>query len=360
MKKPYFLLVGAVLAFSCGKKDKFLFSQVSNELIVNPDTKVIVKDNIILNVSNDSSGVIHGLTDKNAFNSSNQFQSFSYVGYSMTASISQPVYDKNKVVVATGTALAPMVHYSTDYGVTWDSLPPAFTPALTTPPGYYATELASVNYMDKQNLIMVYIQKAYTNIHVKQVYKVNIASKQGTLISSWSDVYIPVSVQFADDTTGYMLIYRSSVNGTYISKTKNGGVKWTTPKVIDTKNMSLMQVGNKNNLVVYEPNGSVFYSGDSAATWKKANNSVAFNTLHMVSPALSFAIANSGLMKSTDSGSTWNAVTASAAYEFPAMKKVYFNDEQNGVMYADQKLFVTSDGGATWKTLLYPYDYIIQ
>jgi photosystem II stability/assembly factor-like uncharacterized protein len=41
------------------------------------------------------------------------------------------------------------------------------------------------------------------------------------------------------------------------------------------------------------------------------------------------------------------------------MKKIHFQDEQNGVMYGDQKLYITADGGVTWKVLLFPYPYML-
>jgi hypothetical protein len=357
MKKTYFLLIAAAVAFGCGKKDKFMYSQVATTPVLNPDLKSILKDNTILNANLDSSGVIRGVTDKNAFNTSDQFQTFNHAGYSISNALTPYVYDKNTVIVATGTILSPMVHYSQDYGFTWDSMAPVLSPAINTG-GYYETDL-SVAYINKQTFVMIYVLKSSTNIHKKMIYKVDIGSKQAQLINSWQDYYIPMSVKYTNDTIAYMLIYRSSVNGTYIAKTTNGGSLWTTPLSIDTRNMSIMQVADKGNICVYEPNSYAAYSTDSGATWRKSAYSSNFNALHMVTPSLSFALTNDGLVKSADTGKTWTAIPSTGT-EFSSMKHIYFNTDQKGIMYTDQKMFITSDGGATWKTLLYPYGYIIN
>jgi len=355
MKKTYFLLIAAAAVFGCGKKDKFMYGQIATQAIMNPDLKSILKDNIILNANLDSSGVIHGVTDKNAFSTSTQFQTFDHSAYSISGTLAPYNYDKNTVIVATGTVLNPIVHYSQDYGFTWDSLAPVLTPALNTG-GYYETDL-NVYYINKQNFAMVYVLKSATNIHKKLIYKVNIATRQGTLVNAWQDYYIPMSVKFTNDTIAYMLIYRSSVNGTYISKTTNGGSLWSAPLYLDTKNLSVMQVADNRNICIYEPNSYATYSTDSGAHWRQSSYSVNFNMLHMVSPSLSFALTSNGLIKSSDTGKTWTAVQG-AGTEFANMKHIYFNSDQKGLIYTDQTMYMTSDGGATWKTLLYPYPYI--
>jgi photosystem II stability/assembly factor-like uncharacterized protein len=191
------------------------------------------------------------------------------------------------------------------------------------------------------------------------IYRVDIGAKQGTLVNSWQDYYIPMSIKYTDDTTAYMLIYRSSVNGTYISKTKNGGSLWSAPFYFDKKNLSVMQVADKGNICVYEPNSYATYSTDSGKTWRQSAYSSTFNTLQQVTPSLSFALTNDGLIKSADTGKTWTAIPGTGT-EFSDMKHIYFNTDQKGLMYTDQKMFITADGGATWKTLLYPYSYIVQ
>ena len=351
MKKTYFLLIAAAVAFGCGKKDKFLYSQVASQPVFNPDLKSILKDNTILNANLDSSGVIRGVTDKNGFTTSDQFQTFNHAGYSISNALTPFVFDKNTVIVATGTILSPIVHYSQDYGLTWDSIAPNLTPAISTG-GYYETDL-SVSFINKQSFVMTYVLKSSTNIHKKMIYRVDIGAKQGQLVNSWQDYYIPMSVKYTNDTTAYMLIYRSSVNGTYISKTTNGGSLWSAPLYLDSMNLSIMQVADKGNICVYQPNSYATYSTDSGSTWRKSAYSSNFNTLQVVSPSLSFALTNNGLVKSADTGKTWTAVPGTGI-DVSSMKHIYFNTDQKGLMYTDQKMDITADGGATWKNILDP------
>jgi photosystem II stability/assembly factor-like uncharacterized protein len=100
-------------------------------------------------------------------------------------------------------------------------------------------------------------------------------------------------------------------------------------------------------------------SPDSGVTWKKPSADLKLTCAHMVNKAVIFGIDGETLVKSTDTGVTWNTVS-STGYEYINMKKLHFQDDQNGVMYADQKLYITADGGVTWKVLLYPYTYIIE
>ena len=78
----------------------------------------------------------------------------------------------------------------------------------------------------------------------------------------------------------------------------------------------------------------------------------------MVNKAVIYGVTTESLVKSTDTGVTWNTVSDNF-YEYLNMKKLHFQDEQNGIMYGDQKLYVTADGGVTWKVLLFPYPYML-
>jgi photosystem II stability/assembly factor-like uncharacterized protein len=79
----------------------------------------------------------------------------------------------------------------------------------------------------------------------------------------------------------------------------------------------------------------------------------------MINNSTIYGLTGESLMKSTDTGTTWNAVS-SAGYEYLNMKKLHFQDDQNGLMYGGQKLYITADGGVSWKVLLYPYSYVVE
>ena len=358
MKKPCILLVMAAIAFGCGSKDKFLFNQVSTGLVVNPDTKTIVKNNTFVSATLDSSAAIHTLGSKVSFSSSDQFQHFSYATYSLPGAITPVNVFGNTVVFGSGAALTPSLYYSSDYGFHFDSIVnPVFNPAMSTS-GYTSTDLIDVSYLDNTSLMVLYIQRVASNLHTKRLFKVNMTTKHADSVYAWQDKYSPVSMKFNNSQKGWMLLYSNTANGTFISRTNNGGATWTAPVAIDTKNMSILQSGTNGNMTVYEPLGNAFLSSDSGKTWKTPAADLKFSCIQKLSAAIAYGITTDGLIKSADSGKTWNVVSNNSLYEFANMKNLSFKDEQNGIIYGDQKMFITSDGGVTWKTLLYPYSYI--
>lgn len=123
--------------------------------------------------------------------------------------------------------------------------------------------------------------------------------------------------------------------------------------------MSNLQVDANGVLSASYTSGNAAFSSDSGATWKKPAGGIRFTCVHRVNANVAYGISDSDLKKTTDGGLTWEDVPNSG-YEFVNMKNIYFQNEDNGIMYADQKLYITADGGKTWKTLLYPYSYIIE
>lgn len=359
MRKPYYLLICIAIAFGCGDKDKFLFSQAETELVVNPETKVLVKGNTLVYSRLDSGNIIHGISNNIVFNTSDQFKTFDYKGSTLPTNITPFVIDKNIVITASGDVMAPVIQYSVDYGSTWTSFTPTLTPALSAT-GYYSTELVSINYIDDQTIAMIYSQKSVSSADKRILYRVNIGSQQGISVSSFSDAWIPAAMKFANIETGWMLMYNSGAYGTtYISKTADSGKTWTAPKVIDKNIMSNLQLSGNGVISASYPSGNAAFSSDSGTTWKKPTGGIRFTCVHRVNANVAYGISDSDLKKSTDGGQTWEDVPNSG-YEFVNMKNIYFQDEDNGIMYADQKMYITADGGKTWKTLLYPYSYIME
>jgi hypothetical protein len=360
MKKSYLLFIYAAIAFGCGDKSKYLLNQVPIEPVLNPDTKTLIKDDAISYARLETGNIIRGITNKNYFTTTNGFQDFQYSGYTLPAATITPFnIEKNAFVITSGSAQAPVINYSEDYGKTWGAVAPVLTPAITVT-DYYITNLMWVSFIDKENIILLYHQKTYTTGDVRKIYRVNATTGRGTLIASFWDANQPVCARFVNAKTGWMLLYRGTEAKTYITKTMDSGVTWSKLVLVDSKKITNLQTSDKGKLLVYEPYGTATFSTDSGLTWKKPATEINFTHIQMLNPAVSFALANNGLMKSVDSGTTWNTISDGSSYEFSNMKKIHFQDEQNGLMYADKKMYITADGGVSWKTLLYPYPYIVE
>jgi len=352
MKKPYFLLLCLAAACGCGNKDKFLLNEVPAELAVNPATSVLIKNNVLLTARLDSGNIIRGITRNNGFRTTDFFTGFGFAAYAIPAGMYH--FDKDTVVIASGDPLSPVLHHSPDYGYHWISFPPILSPALSAT-GYYSTKLAAINYTGGQTLQLLYLQQSSAG-YTRKIYKVNMFTQQGVLLYSTQDTYQPVSMTFADQKTGWMLLYNA---GAYLSKTTDSGATWSTPVLIDTRYDLSMLKWRNGILSVYKPGGGGCFSTDGGSTWKKAKSNFLFYDVQAVSPSVLYALTNTGLVRSTDGGENWALMSAYGA-GFSNVLRLYFQDEQKGLVYADQRLFMTADGGKSWKTLLYPYNYITQ
>jgi photosystem II stability/assembly factor-like uncharacterized protein len=363
MKKLYILFLIGAAAWGCGDKDRYLVTQLPAEPAINADVKVLIKDNSLNAVRIDQGGVIRGLTMDNFFTTSDAFKSFTYAPYSVPAAsrLTPYSYDSNAVCVAAGTVLAPTVYYSTDFGSSWSNVTlnaASFFPSISLA-GYNTTELVNVAYIDNDYLMLTYQQRSVANADSRKFYKLNIKTQKAYRVSYFDDAYYPVDVKFTDNKTGYVLMYKTSKYSSYISKTLDTGRTWSEPVVITDRVLHGLQAGIKGSLCATENFGNAYLSTDSGFTWKKPAIDQKLTAAHMVTQNVIYGVTAESLVKSTDTGVTWNTVSDAGA-EYINMKNLHFADNDNGVMYGGQKLYLTADGGVTWKVLLYPYKYVTE
>lgn len=363
MKKLYFLFLVSAVAFGCGDKDRYLVTQIPTEPAINAEVKLLIKDNSLTTARIDSGSLIRGITSNNFFSTTDNFKTFSHNGFDVPATrLTGFSTSRNGIAVATGTVLAPVIHYSIDFGGTWNAMAltaASFTPAISTA-GFNTTELVEVTYVDDNNLMLIYQQKSTTTADSRKFYKLNLTTKIAQRVSYFDDQYYPISVKFVDKKTGYVLLYRNSTASSYISKTLDTGRKWTEPVQIIDRVLTGLQTGVKGSLCATEDFGNAYISADSGVTWKKPASPQKLTSAYLVNQNVVYGITQDNFVKSTDTGVTWNTVENATSYEYLNMKKLHFADDQNGIMYGGQKLYVTGDGGTTWKVLLYPYEYVIK
>jgi hypothetical protein len=363
MKKLYFLFLVSAVAFGCGDKDRFLVTQIPTEPAINADVKLLIKDNSIATARLDTGNIIRGLTSNNFFRTTDDFKTFTHNGYDVSGTkLTDFNASRNGIVVAAGTTLAPVIYYSIDFGGTWNSMAltaSSFSPAISTS-GFNTTELVDVSYIDSNYLMLTYQQKATSAADSRKFYKLNLTTKVASRVRHFDDQYHPVNVKFVDKKTGYALMYRNSTDSSYISKTLDTGRNWSAPVAITGRLLTGLQTGVKGNLCAMEEFGNAYLSTDSGATWKKPSIDQQLTSAYMVGENIVYGVTKENLVKSTDTGVTWNTVSNTTSYEYINMKKLHFQDDQNGIMYGGQKLYITADGGATWKVLLYPYPYVIS
>jgi len=354
MKNTFFLLLCSAIICSCGNKDKILLSQTPMTYDVNPAVKPLISSNSLLYAWIDNNGAISGLTANAAFKTTDLFAHFDMMAGATGSGITPYSFNKDTVVFATGTALSPVVHYSENDGFSWASFTPSFSPALSNATG---TEiLVAMICNDKQSVLALYYQY-YAGGYKRTLYKINTSTQQGTAMYVRADTYTPVAMKFTNSQTGWMLLQS---NGTYLSKTTDGGATWSTPALIDNRYLSNLEAAG-GVLAVYNNSALNCFSTDGGASWKKtaANNYI--SSVAIADGGIIYALTTTGIIKSTDGGSNWNtAFNYDGGGLVNNLQHLYFRNEQQGLAYAGQQLFLTNDGGSTWKTLLYPFPYVMQ
>ena len=354
MKKYIFYTLCLATLSGCGNKNVLLINQVPLTPVVNPATKAIIKGNSLVYARLDSGATIHGLTANSAFRTADDFSDFELQSFAPQTATTPYNFNANRCVYASGPALTPLVNFSVDYGNTWTSFSPAFTPALPGA-GFYSSGFSALSPVGDNEVLGLYVQQTYASGNTRQLYKIDVTAKTATQISSIQDNYMPLAMQFASAQTGWMLL---SSGGTYISNTADSGKTWSKPVLIDTRNLGGLRVSAGGQVAVYSVPGA-YISSDNGVTWKEVPASVYLYDVSFVSPSLIYGLTGDGLEKSTDGGVTWSYVSNFTA-SFSNVTRIFFEDDQHGLAYGEQRLYETVDGGITWKTLLFPYDYILQ
>src|SRR3954468_15845183 len=95
----YAFLLITVLLHACGKKDALLLGQLPSTTVVNPDVKVLIKDNDLLDAQLTGNG-IRGFTKTDVFFSADGFQHFTTTPYSMPASAPLRRIEGNSVIMS--------------------------------------------------------------------------------------------------------------------------------------------------------------------------------------------------------------------------------------------------------------------
>src|SRR6185437_6743853 len=304
MKKYSFYILYLAVLCGCGNKDVLLVNQVPLTPVVNPATKAIIKDNSLFYARLDSGTTIHGITSNSAFRTVDDFGDFELSPFSSQTVTTPYSFDSNRCVYGSGRALTPVVNFSADYGNTWKSFSPVFIPALAGA-GFYSSGFFELSPVGDGEVLGLYVQQTYANGNTRQLYKIDVLAKTASLVSSVQDNYMPLAIQFANPKTGWMLL---SGGGTSISNTTDGGLTWSKPVLIDTRNLGGLQVGAAGQVAVYSVPGG-YFSADGGATWKGVPASVYLDDVSFVSSSLIYGLTDGGLEKSADGGISWSYVS---------------------------------------------------
>lgn len=143
--------------------------------------------------------------------------------------------------------------------------------------------------------------------------------------------------------------YAAGGSGT-ILKTTDGGATWTPQESKINGDVRTISFYDADYGIAGGKNAYVSITSDGGANWDTVQvadySESTFRGIHLFDAQNAIAVGDGGIMKTMDSGATWERV------DEPSGKKltnIYFHDALNGVIVGQNgTVLTTTDGGATW------------
>ncbi|HEY5591235.1 MAG TPA: leucine-rich repeat protein [Paludibacter sp.] len=171
-----------------------------------------------------------------------------------------------------------------------------------------------------------------------------------------------LQVQFVDENNGWASIYNMIYGNFQLYKTTDGGSTWNPIdnavggiyQFVDANNgwMEGATIGNigEGNL------NNIYHTTDGGSIWiQQASNIGKANALYFSDLLHGWVVGENGLvLKTTDGGSNWTAVTNASITSVSNSKSVFFLDANNGWItneepsWPNHTILHTTNGGNSW------------
>jgi photosystem II stability/assembly factor-like uncharacterized protein len=240
------------------------------------------------------------------------------------------------------------------------------------PPEYYVSDISIVN----ENIVWAVAFDYSTGTSIPAGH-ISILLKTTNGGANWDTTYIEgtegriiFDIYAFDENTACITTQDfQSPAGRGVFRTTDGGENWTQVQSGDEGGVWIHffddQEGvcinaNSSSPIAYTSNGGIDWTeGDIPALnfTEGSTMSSSGTALEAVGDHLWFGTDQGRILKSTDRGQTWDAYPMNLGGNY--IYSVAFVDEMNGIAMhsTGYQLAKTSDGGATWSAVTYPYEF---
>jgi len=327
--------------------------------IVNPETGVLIQDNRLIYAWLGTGGRISGMTEKGGFTTSDHFRSFEFWPSSWFAGQHSVGFGSGLVAYAAVHGRAFVLHYSTDNGQSWATFDkPIVSEEQLLVGNVYAAKVV----VGPQGIIWLLCEQSAGMSRRLLVYRVDV-QEQTAKLSFLKEGASGVDVDFTDLEHGWLIYTEPQVpaGGIGVLYTTDGGAAWHDGGKLDGMQQAAITAVDKRVLLVYHSDGRIFRSADGGKTFQRVSAGASgVHDCQAANSRMVYALLTDGVAKSEDGGQTWHALPAGTDGLPVSGKAIYFSTERRGIVYGDDRLFVTRNGGESWSVLVYPYEYVLQ
>lgn len=351
-------LAGIAFLLGC-KGDGTLLDLYPMDPIVNPDVGILIQENRFMNVRLDGRQRISGITEKGVFSTNDRFQSFDFESHPWQGVQGVVAFGDDLIVHAPNDGLSFSLRYSTDNGLTWAT----YDKPVLDEADLAAGSVSVVQLLVSANRLVWLLCQQHNGADRRMLlYRVDLEAESSQKLFSKAHA-IGVDASFSGGESGWLLYAEQDEpeGRIHVLKTTDGGHSWSEGAMLDGVEHPAIEPLDARTLLVYDTAGNVFYSADGGVSFAPvAIVGGRISRCRAVSANIVYALLASGVAKSIDGGRTWVILDAEAHGIKISGSAMHFYNERQGIVYGDDKLFLTDDGGAHWDILVYPYDYVIR
>jgi len=350
-------LTTVALLCCCNGKDTLL-DLYPMEPIVNPEVGVLIDGNRIIHVDFDGRQQISGVTEAGIFMTTDRFRSLDFELHAWQVSDGVVTFGDGIIVHAQAAGVSFVLRYSTDDGKTWTTFgEPIVDERLLAVGSVSPVQLSVV----QGGSIWVLCQQGRVGSRRALLYRVDLEQQRSALMMDKAGA-MTLDFGFADSLHGWVLygLPSEGAGRTRLLRTENGGQTWRDGAVLEGLEQPAVAAITKDDLLVYSPEGAAFRSADGGISFEPVTIGGQIIACHAASSDIVYALLENGLAKSTDGGSSWNALDAFVHGVEVSGTALDFRDERAGIVYGADRLFMTNNGGQSWELLAYPYDYVFD
>ncbi len=351
-------MAGLGLLFGC-KGDGTLLDLYPMEPIVNPEVGKLIHDNRIVHARLGGRQRISGITENGTFITKDRFQSFDFESHPWQGASGPVGFGDGLIVHAPDDELSFSLRYSTDNGKTWLIYDEPIADAEDFAAGrIYVVQLL----VSADHSVWLLCQQHAGAEQRTLFYRVDLEGGSSKLLFRKARA-AALTIDFVDPESGWLLYAAQDEQDghVHVLKTEDGGNVWSEGAMLNRVSNPTIVATAADILLIYDQTGTAYHSTDGGVSFATVTIGEGnIRECQAASANVVYALLTNGMAKSGNGGQTWEALNTQTHGIDISGTAMHFYSERQGILYSDDRLFLTENGGKSWDILVYPYDYVLE